>query len=58
MRNEDHVFEMTKKEFVVWIEELVSRHNCQTKFFEIGDNVNGLRPTLAVIIKANDKKEV
>lgn len=55
MRNEDHVFEMTSEEFRTWIRELtkglVHSYGCQIKFFDIGDNVNGLRPTLAVIIE-------
>lgn len=51
MRNEDHVFEMAKEEFVEWIEGLTNNKDCKTRFFDIGDNVNGLRPTSAVIIE-------
>lgn len=57
MRHDEHVFEMMKEEFRTWIEELINKHNgqynnnCRTKFFDIGDKVNGLQPTLAVIIE-------
>lgn len=53
MRNEDHVFEVTSEEFVAWIEGLIKEltNNYKYQFFDIGDNVNGLRPTLAVIIE-------
>lgn len=62
MRNDDHVFEMTKEEFVTWIEDTVQgflENNTakndnlifNVRFFDIGDNVNGMRPTSAVIIE-------
>ncbi len=51
MRNEDHVFEMAKEEFVEWIEKITGSSGYKVKFFDIGDNVNSLRPTLAVIIE-------
>ena len=55
MRNEDHQFEMTKDEFKNWIEENIK--NKEIKIFDVGDSVNGLKPTLAAIIKCdNDKK--
>lgn len=51
-RYEDHKFEMTKVEFRSWIEELIKikAKDKTIKFFDIGDNVNDLQPTLAVII--------
>lgn len=51
MRNEDHVVEMTKEEFVEWIKRITDSSGYKVKFFDIGDNVNSLRPTLAVIIE-------
>lgn len=60
MRNEEHVFEMTSEEFRTWIEGIIEgikgltkgiTNNYNYQFFDIGDNVNGLRPTLAVIIE-------
>ena len=58
MRNEDHKFEMAKEEFTTWIEEMIGKRSCQKnmsfKFFDIGDKVNGLQPTLAVIIKRRE----
>lgn len=54
MRHEDHIFEMTRNEFKVWIEENIKKRcqemNKEIKFFDIGDKVNSLQPTLAVII--------
>lgn len=54
-RNDDHKFEMVKEEFTTWIEEIVGKHNLgnniSVKFFDIGDRVNGLQPTLAVVIR-------
>ena len=50
-RDDDHKIEMVGKEFRTWIEELAGRHGCKTRFFEIGDCVDGLKPTLAVIIE-------
>ena len=63
MRHDDHVFEITKEEFGKWIEELCVEFLKSTngnidgfhiKFFDIGDNVNGLRPTSAVIIERKE----
>ncbi len=54
VRNEDHKFEMTKNEFTEYIRELVntSKINIENvKFFDIGDKVNDVQPTLAVIVE-------
>ena len=51
VRNEDHKFEMVRDEFVNFIVEIVNKvTNKNVSFFEIGDTVNGLKPTLAAVI--------
>lgn len=53
VRHEDHKFEFSKEEFKNWIEGIVEgmvKKNGNIKFFDIGDNVNNLKPTLAVVI--------
>jgi 2-polyprenyl-3-methyl-5-hydroxy-6-metoxy-1,4-benzoquinol methylase len=53
LRNIDHIFEMTKEEFTIWINEIINGNgkNMNIEFFDIGDSVNNLRSTLAVVVK-------
>jgi hypothetical protein len=46
-RHDDHDFELTNEEFVILINEIFPFEN---EFFGIGDCVNGIYPTSAVII--------
>ncbi len=58
VRHDDHKLEFNKEEFENLINELVDNNNksCdignskRVEFFDIGDGVNGLKPTLAAII--------
>ena len=52
MRHDDHHFELTQIEFKNLIEECVKSHNnYEVNFHQIGDTLNGIQPTQAVIIK-------
>lgn len=54
MRHEDHKFEIGGEEFKIWIEgiaEIACKNKCVLSFFDIGDRINDLRPTLAVMMK-------
>ena len=50
VRDEGHKFEVGKGEFETLIKKLILVSDKQIRFFEIGDKVNGLQPTLAAII--------
>jgi hypothetical protein len=50
MRHEDHVFELSSAEFKAMIEACIDNGAWQTEYFEIGDCINGIRPTQGCII--------
>ena len=53
VRNEDHKFEMGREEFKMFLLEIFMRDSVgrrSVEIFEIGDRVNGLRPTSMAII--------
>jgi SAM-dependent methyltransferase len=51
MRHDDHVFEYTRKEFKSFIETLPCINNFNILFIDIGDVINGVSPTQAVILE-------
>lgn len=56
VRDDDHKIEFAKEEFRILIEELIN--NKSANFFEIGDKVNNLQPTLAVIVSKKRNNEI
>ena len=50
MRHNDHVFEFSKTEFVKFIDEILD-NNYKCEYVNIGDELNGVSPTVAAIIK-------
>lgn len=51
LRLDDHVFEMDGKEFVEYFENFLKKYNVDYDFHNIGDSVNGITPTQAIIIR-------
>lgn len=54
VRHDEHELEFNREEFVLLIRRLIdkdSNSNRSIGFFDIGDSVNGLKPTLAAIIE-------
>ena len=49
-RLDDHVFEMTQNEFKNYFDELLGKLPVTYEFYHIGDKVNGITPTQAIII--------
>ena len=49
-RHEDHHFEWTDKEFQSFIKECVGAQPFAYTFYGIGDKINGVTPTQAVVI--------
>ncbi len=52
MRHDDHHFELTQFEFKNLIDECINKNtNFELNYNQIGDTLNGIQPTQAVIIK-------
>lgn len=50
VRHDDHKLEFNKEEFVTLMNDLVNNSDKSVEFFDIGDCVNNLKPTLAAIV--------
>lgn len=57
-RLDEHVFEMNKREFIEYFDKLMKpyKNKYRYNFIDIGDIVNGITATQAVIIKQVDEK--
>ncbi|MFK8267694.1 methyltransferase domain-containing protein [Capnocytophaga cynodegmi] len=56
MRHSDHHFEWNKSEFENFVKKCLENKNCQYTFYDIGDKINGICPTQAVVIENDNKK--
>jgi len=54
VRHEDHKLEFNKEEFISLIKELADGNGMSVGFFDIGDSVDNLKPTLAAIVSCKD----
>jgi hypothetical protein len=54
VRHEDHKLEFNKEEFISLIKELADGNGMSVGFFDIGDGVDNLKPTLAAIISCRE----
>ena len=54
-RHDDHCFELSQQEFEEWIEDCIldidEAHQYAISFFQLGDQLNGVRPTQGCVIK-------
>ncbi|QKE73851.1 methyltransferase domain-containing protein [Arthrobacter citreus] len=56
-RHDDHKWEMTKEEFVKWIDSILSNSKYSYTFSSVGDCVDGVSLSQAVVIKQQKVKE-
>ncbi|MES9684364.1 class I SAM-dependent methyltransferase [Gottfriedia acidiceleris] len=56
-RHDDHKWEMTKEEFVKWIDSILSNTTYTYTFSDVGDHVDGISLSQAVVIKKQKVKE-
>ncbi len=57
-RHHEHHFEFTKKQFQNFINNLTGKKRFNLEYSEIGDRVNGIAPTHAVVITRKTEPEV
>lgn len=56
-RHDDHKWEMTKEEFVKWIDSILSNTTYTYTFSDVGDRVDGISLSQAVVITKQKVKE-
>lgn len=56
-RHDDHKWEMTKEEFVIWIDSILSNTTYTYTFSDVGDRVDGISLSQAVVITKQKIKE-
>ncbi|WP_129691440.1 class I SAM-dependent methyltransferase [Gottfriedia acidiceleris] len=56
-RHDDHKWEMTKEEFVKWIDSILSNTTYSYTFSDVGDRVDGISLSQAVVITKQKVKE-
>ncbi|MBO9618641.1 MAG: hypothetical protein J7539_06340, partial [Niabella sp.] len=57
-RHDDHQFEFTRGEFRLFIEDCIAGNDVQIMYTQVGDELNGIRPTqLAIIEKTTTGNE-
>jgi 2-polyprenyl-3-methyl-5-hydroxy-6-metoxy-1,4-benzoquinol methylase len=50
LRHDDHKWELTKEEFTEYVNEVLTGHNFNIKYLDIGDMVNNIATTQGVLI--------